>query len=406
VRLGQWIGFLTILVCLYIIWQIRQVLLVVFLAVVLATGFSRIERKLYQMGLKRWLAVSLTVMLALGMIVGFFFIIVPPFIQESVQLVELVPQGLQRFRLWVQELVKQLPGGEVGDVELLDQLNTQLQPYVGRFFANFLSLFSNTLTVVLNLLLVVILTIMFLLNPHPYRQGFVRLFPAFYRRRVDGILTQCEQVLVGWLTGTLFNMVVIGLVSGLVLMLLDVRLVFANALLAGLLEAIPNIGPILSVVPPMAIALLDDPVKPVVVLAAYFAIQQLEQYLLVPFVMAKQVDLLPGVTLLSQVIFTIFFGFLGLLLALPLVLVGQVWLREVLIKDVFDKWQSPEELETVPARVGHTRTEPENPRLKQRVIQEPVTLAPQASAKPEPKADPTPSPQTEDNPPHSSDLED
>jgi predicted PurR-regulated permease PerM len=74
------------------------------------------------------------------------------------------------------------------------------------------------------------------------------------------------------------------------------------------------------------------------VLGLYVLIQQLEQYLLVPTVMAKQVSLLPAVTLLSQIAFAIFFGFLGLLLALPLVIVGQIWVKEVLVKDVLDRW--------------------------------------------------------------------
>jgi predicted PurR-regulated permease PerM len=77
------------------------------------------------------------------------------------------------------------------------------------------------------------------------------------------------------------------------------------------------------------------------VLALYFLIQQLEQYLLVPTVMAKQVSLLPAVTLLSQIVFAIFFGFLGLLLALPLVIVGQIWIKEILVKDILDHWQEP-----------------------------------------------------------------
>jgi predicted PurR-regulated permease PerM len=182
------------------------------------------------------------------------------------------------------------------------------------------------------------LSIMFLLEPEKYRGLFIRLFPAFYRRRVDDVLALCETALDNWMAGTLFNMFVIGLSSFIGLLVLQVRLPLANALIAGVLEAIPTIGPTFSVLPPMAIALLDAPWKAGAVLALYFLIQQLEQYLLVPTVMAKQVSLLPAVTLLSQIVFAIFFGFLGLLLALPLVIVGQIWIKEVLVKDVLDPW--------------------------------------------------------------------
>ncbi len=144
-------------------------------------------------------------------------------------------------------------------------------------------------------------------------------------------------------------MVVIGTVSGIGLLVLRVPLVLANALLAGLLEAIPNVGPTLSVIPPVAIALIEDPWKAGAVVVLYIVIQQLEQYLLVPFVMSKQLSMLPAVTLLSQVVFAIFFGFLGLFLAIPLVIVGQIWLQEVLIKDVLDHWHESEKVVADPA---------------------------------------------------------
>jgi predicted PurR-regulated permease PerM len=88
----------------------------------------------------------------------------------------------------------------------------------------------------------------------------------------------------------------------------------------------------------MAIALLDAPWKAGAVLILYVLIQQVESNILTPTVMEKQVSLLPAVTLLSQLVFAVFFGFLGLFLALPLVVIGQVWLKEVLIKDVLDHW--------------------------------------------------------------------
>jgi predicted PurR-regulated permease PerM len=193
--------------------------------------------------------------------------------------------------------------------------------------------------VLLNILLVVVLTMMFLVEPDKYRAILVRIFPAFYRRRADEILKLCETALDNWLAGTLFNMMVIGACSFLGLLALQVRLPLASALIAGLLEAIPNVGPTISLIPPMAIALLDAPWKAGLVLVLYILIQQAEQYFLVPTVMAKQVSLLPAVTLLSQIAFAIFFGFLGLLLALPLVVVGQIWIKEVLVKDILDRWK-------------------------------------------------------------------
>jgi predicted PurR-regulated permease PerM len=116
------------------------------------------------------------------------------------------------------------------------------------------------------------------------------------------------------------------------LWILGVPLALANGLLAGLLAFIPNIGPVISVIPPVATALLEAPWKAIAVVCLYILIQQIESNLLTPFVMKQQVDLLPAITLLAQVIFSIFFGFLGLLLALPLTLTVQQWVNEFWVK--------------------------------------------------------------------------
>jgi predicted PurR-regulated permease PerM len=118
-----------------------------------------------------------------------------------------------------------------------------------------------------------------------------------------------------------------------------VKLVVANALLAGLLNVIPNIGPTLSTVFPMSVALLVSPWKALAVLGLYVLVQNLESYVITPSVMHHQVKLLPGLTLAAQLLFTVLFGPLGLLLALPLAVCLQVVIREVLIRDVLDPWQ-------------------------------------------------------------------
>ena len=143
------------------------------------------------------------------------------------------------------------------------------------------------------------------------------------------------------------SMGVIAVLSTLGLSLIGVKAALANGVLAGLLNFIPNLGPTISVLPPMAIALLDSPFKALLVLGLYIGIQQFESNFLTPFVMAQQVNLLPAVTLLAQVFFASIFGFWGLLLALPLVVVCQIWLRRVLIEDVMDRLDAP------PRRLTH-----------------------------------------------------
>ncbi|MBF2002221.1 MAG: AI-2E family transporter [Synechococcales cyanobacterium C42_A2020_086] len=338
-KFGKWFGLILLLIALYVLWRIRQVLLLVFTAVVLAIPLNRLVRRLQRSGMQRGVAALLSVTMFLTALLLFVGVIVPPFVDQFQQLVELVPRGLQRLQGWFFVLQTRLPGVDSFDyVPSFEELTQQARPFVSWVVNNFFALFSNFLLILLNLLLILVLTTMLLVNPTPYRQGFIAFFPAFYRPRVDSILTDCEAALIGWIRGVLIDMAVIGTVVALGLWILRVPLVLANAALAGLLEAIPNIGPTLSLVPPLAIALLDAPWKAVAVVVFYIVIQQLEQYLLVPVVMQKQVSLLPAVTLLAQVVFAAFFGFLGLLLAIPLVIVGQIVIREALIHDVLDRW--------------------------------------------------------------------
>lgn len=345
-NLGQWIGLIAIVLSLYILWQIREVLLLVFAAVVLATTLNRLAKRFQRSGMKRGFAVLLAVAIFFAGIVGFFWLIVPPFAQQFQELTYRVPQGFGRFNSWLDALRSRIPTELVPYIPDLNSLIQQAQPIVNRVLGNSFAFVSGSLEIVLKVLLVLVLTGMTLANPVAYRKVFVRLFPSFYRRRVEGILDQCEISLGGWVIGAIIAMGVVGLMSVIGLSILGVKAALALGVLAGFLNLIPNLGPTLSVVPAMAIALLDEPWKAVAVLILYFFIQQIESNFITPIVMAHQVSLLPAVTLISQLFFVTFFGFLGLFLALPLTVVAKIWVQEVLIKDVLDEWGNNHRKET------------------------------------------------------------
>ncbi|MEP6515751.1 AI-2E family transporter [Microcoleus vaginatus] len=368
-KLGQWMGLLALIASCYILWQIRQALLLLFAAVVLATALNRLARYLQKFGLKRSIAVLLSVSFLILVFVGLFLIIVPPFTQQFQQLTQRAPQGIERLNQWIDQFEgrfsgqfgQRLPNLDVNDIM------QQLQPLFNQLVGGAGAFVGNTLGVILSFLLVIVLTLMTLAEPLSYRKAFIQLFPSFYRRRVDGILDECEIALGRWVIGALISMSVITFLSLIGLSVLQVPLALAHAVLAGLLNLIPNIGPGLSVIPPMTIALLDSPLKSGFVLILYFLIQQFESNLLTPYVMAQQVSLLPAVTLIAQVFFATFFGFLGLLLALPLTVVAQVWIREALIKDILNQWSaSPKTLAAIDSAmnekhesIGVTETLPE-----------------------------------------------
>lgn len=342
-KLGQWLGFLSLILALIILWQIRQTLLLVFAAVVLATALNAIVQRLRRSGMRRGRAVMLTLSITVLVIILFVALIVPPFISQFLQLIELLPKGFDQVVTWFDRQLQLLPPW-LAAIELptTEKLTQDLQPLLQNVIRNFFAFFSNSLTVVVQSLLVFILTIMLLTDPSSYRRAFIILFPSFYRQRADFILTQCEVALDNWLAGALLSSTAVAAFSAIGLSILQIDLVLAQALLAGLLNFIPNIGPTLSLVFPLTVAFLDAPWKAIAVLILYLVIQQVEAYWLTPTVMAKQVSLLPALTLIAQIFFASFFGFLGLLLALPLTVIAKTWIQEALIKDILDQWKQPE----------------------------------------------------------------
>lgn len=335
---GTWIGLVVFFISLYVLWQIKQLLLLLFTAIVLATSLNILVKSFQKRGLKRSNAVLLSMLLLIVVIVGCVWVVVPPFIDQFQDLTNLIPVGIERLNIWIDLFSERLDPRIINLLPDTDDLNRQLQPLLQQFLGGGLAIFYNSLGVLLGILLLLAITLMLLVDPATYREGFKRLFPAFYRRRVEEILDLCTKGLEGWLVGILFNMVVIAVLSFTVLSILGIPLALSQAMLAGVMTFIPNLGPTLSVISPMAIALIEAPWKSLAVLILYIIIQQVESNVLTPIVMAQQVSLLPAITLLSQLFFATFFGFLGLFLSLPLTVVGQIWFKEVIIKDVLDNW--------------------------------------------------------------------
>lgn len=340
-KFGKLLGLVLVVGLLYLLWQIRQVLMLVFAAIVFATVINKPVQKLQKAGVPRMWAVAVTIAGITAVLAGAVWFVVPALVDRVPQYTFFSEQGINQLQAWYRQIRGIVPGDALDNTSL-----NELLPQIAQFSPNWIgravALFTSSLDFFLNSLLVLVSIIMLLANPGSYRRVLLLAFPKFYRRRADKILTQCEVSLSGWVLGILFNMTVITVFSGIGLALLGVPLPMVNAVIAGLLTFIPNIGPLVSVIPPALMGLAVAPWMGLAVLVLYFAIQQLEGTVLTPLVMKKQVALLPAITLIAQVIFAVFFGFLGLFLALPLVVVIQVWARELLVTDILDRWPAPQ----------------------------------------------------------------
>ncbi|MGK7944611.1 MAG: AI-2E family transporter [Microcystaceae cyanobacterium] len=345
-KFGEWIGFTTVLLIGYFMWQMRQLLLLVFTAIVLAIALNLLVRWLRKRQISRGFAILLSFAFLFLILLLSIWIIVPPFVNQFQQLVQLVPQGIDQFIIWlgIQKnkldpvLIRSLPQFEQQD---FNEILKQLQPIVQEILGGGLNVFYSSLGLLLSGLLLFALSLMLLASPNAYRQGFIRLFPAFYRPRIDDILLYSQQALENWLKGIVVNMGIVALFTGISLLILQIPLALSQSIIAGFLTFIPHLGLFLSVIPPIAtlIALQAAPWKIWGVLILYIGIQQIETNILTKRIQARQVSLLPGLSILAQIIFTIGFGILGLILALPLSIISQICIREILVNDILNRWE-------------------------------------------------------------------
>ncbi len=349
---GQWLGLLALATGLVLLWNLRESLVLLFAALVLAQALCTLVGMVRQrVGCSRPQAVALSLLLLAVVLLLIATVVIPPFVDQFSQLLLKLPAAAL-------SLVNLLRQGLAGASQVLYGSNDPSlawlregllpqgalavptgTPDLGGGLLKLLGLAGDLGTALVQLIFVLAVALMVALQPTGYREVAVLLVPSFYRRRFRQVLVQCGNALSAWMVGVVISSVCVGTLAALGLWLLGVKLVAANAVLAGLLNVIPNIGPTLSTVFPMSVALLDAPWKAVAVLLLYVGVQNLESYVITPSVMHHQLKLLPGLTLAAQLLFTVLFGPLGLLLALPLAVCLQVLVREVLIHDVLDPWK-------------------------------------------------------------------
>jgi predicted PurR-regulated permease PerM len=193
---------------------------------------------------------------------------------------------------------------------------------------------QSTIAAVAGVLLIIFLAIYIAADPELYRSGLMHLFPRQARNRAGETLSAMSTVLRKWLVTQLIAMTVIGAVTTVVLLILKVKAALALGVIAGLLEFIPTVGPILSAIPAIAMGFVDSPQKALYIGIAYVGIQFLENHILIPMLMKGGVDIPPALTILSQALATLLFGFLGLMTAVPLMAATMVAVKMLYVEGV------------------------------------------------------------------------
>ena len=296
-----------------------------------------------QKGLKIPRSLSLFLVLTVISVIIFtiFILVLPPFIKEFNEILIDIPNGLSKINILINTNLNKLNnlfyGEESENVieifNLLDNVVTipdaaTIAKAIQESFINLINIAGNLGSGLLRLIFVLVVSLMISLEPKQYKENILLLIPKNYRNKFRNILDKCNIALANWTFSMVISSLSVGLLSLIVLSILNVKYVVSNALIAMVLNIIPNIGPVISGIFPISIALLDNFWKPMAVLGAYVIIQNIESYIIMPSIMKKKANLLPGLTLISQFGFTFIFGPLGLILSLPLAVVIQVLIKE------------------------------------------------------------------------------
>ena len=215
-----------------------------------------------------------------------------------------------------------------------ETLSSSLGRQLGRVTQFVFPFLSHTVAVFAGLMLIIFMAIYIGADPNTYHRGLMHLFPHRTRERAGEVLSSIAIVLRRWLVTQMIAMAVIGTVTTIALLILNVKAAFALGLIAGLLEFIPTVGPILSAVPAIAMGFLDSPEKALTVVALYGGIQFLENHLLIPMLMKGGVNVPPVLTILAQALFTLLFGFLGLMVAVPAIAATMVAVKMLYVERV------------------------------------------------------------------------
>lgn len=332
---------------LFVMWHLAEplsTLLLFFLLVfILAAVLNPVVVKLQQRGIPRIAsAVGIAVLVLVGLgLIGWG--VWQPLLAETTRFVETLDQKQERlegyytqFRLQYPQLADQLPPAA--------EIFQKVTPTLGRLAGTVGRYTVNVAVGIGSLFMLLILVIYAVAQPAPMLAGLLTATPERYRDRMDTALRRILEQLKNWAFGSLVLGVIVGVVCGVGLHLLGVPSALLFGIIAGIGELIPNIGPILSAVPPILVALSVDPQKALWVALFFVGVQQFENSVLVPRVMGEMLNLHPLSVIFAVMVMGVLFGLLGAVMAVPVCAIIKVCYEEFY---VYPQGLRPDRLLTV-----------------------------------------------------------
>ncbi len=346
---ARWIllGFIILLI-LVAMWLIRDIIMLTLTAVIFAELLTSPVRFLVRRGIRRPVAVLLTMVLVIVLIVAATALLLPGLLDQFRDLlVRYIPGAAEQLQIELQpkNLIARFPFLEGLDLKsFTDQISNQFLGGLANATTQVFPFVGSLATFVLSILIVMFLALYFIADPGTHERGLIKLVPLRYRPRAQEILVKLDTVLRKFLQAQVVLMILTGALTGIALFIIGMPLAGVLGTITGLLSFVPNFGPLLALVPILAVAIINVPSQIGLIIIVFYVIQFLISQLVAPLLLGQEVNMPPAIILLSQIIAGIFFGFLGLLLSVPLAAIVVVLVREIYVKDVLGDVESEQPL--------------------------------------------------------------
>jgi predicted PurR-regulated permease PerM len=328
---------LAIVGCAWLLVELNRFFLLVFAAVVLGAVFDALtERVCRWTGINRSYGLSLAIIAFLGIFVGAFTLFGTQLAGEFDTIRQTVPaavEGLQGF------LERFGMGSAVSDLAQLGSDD------ISRLFTQAGGFALAAGNGIADFVLVLVGAIFMAANPGVYRRGFLALVPTSAEGVAGQALDDAGKGLRGWMMGQAISSLVVAALTWAGLALLGVPASGGLGVIAGLLDIIPMVGPIIAGIPAVLLAFTVSPLTALWTLLLFLGIQQLQGNVLQPMIQKHAVDIPPAVLLFAVLAFGLLFGFLGVLLAAPLTIVAYILIRRIYVEAILGKPIADAEME-------------------------------------------------------------
>lgn len=321
------IAALAILV--YLVLNLAQTLLVLFAGILLAVfldGLTRVMMK--QTPLPHGVALALVTLLLFAAIFGLSYFAGPRIGEQFERLTTRIPQAVEQIKNslsqydWGQRIVERAPS--ISDV----------LPFGRQQLISAPAAFSSAFGVLVNAIIILFIGIYLAVSPGTYIHAAMKLLPPHRRDRGREVARTIGGVLRRWFIGRFSSMLVVGILTALGLWIAGIPLAFVLGLIAGLLSFVPFIGPLVSAIPALLVALAESPLQAFWVIVIYSIVQTFESYLITPLIQRVAVSIPPAGLITAQIIMGALFGIIGVFLATPLAVIIIVAIQMLYIQDI------------------------------------------------------------------------